>query len=75
MSFEYFQARAAEARRDADAANLANVRERCLRSEAAFLDMAARAERGARMKSKLEAEKAAAQAQDEHDGAETPPLD
>ena len=33
------------ARADAEAATLANVRERCLRAEAAWLDMATRQER------------------------------
>lgn len=57
---DFYLARAAEAKRDADAATLDNVRDRCLRSEAAWADMAARAERGDRMRAKLEAEKQAA---------------
>jgi hypothetical protein len=56
---EFYLARAAEARADADAAKLDNVRERCLRSEAAWAAMAARAERGDKMRAKSEAEKAA----------------
>lgn len=56
---EFYLARAVEAKRDADSATLSNVRERCLRSEAAWADMAARAERGDKMRAKLEAEKAA----------------
>ena len=56
---QFYLDRAAQARKDADAAILANVRERCLRSEAAFLDMADRAQRGARLREKLDAEKAA----------------
>jgi hypothetical protein len=36
---------AARARADADSATLANVRDRCLRAEAAWLDMAVRHER------------------------------
>ena len=36
---------AARARADADAATLDNVRERCLRAESAWLDMAVRQER------------------------------
>ena len=56
---DFYLARAAEARADADAATLDNVRERCLRSEAAWSEMAARAERGERMREKLIAEKAA----------------
>jgi len=57
---EFYLARAAEARRDAESATLDNVRERCLRSEAAWSSMAARAERGDKMRAKLDAEKAAA---------------
>jgi hypothetical protein len=40
-----FRANAAKCRADADAATLENVRERCLRAEAAWLDMAERQER------------------------------
>lgn len=57
---ETFLARAAEARADADAAVLDNVRQRCLRSEAAWSEMAARAERTETMRAAREAEKAAA---------------
>lgn len=57
---EFYLARAEEARRDAEAATLANVRDRCRRSEAAWADMAARAERGDKMRAKLDAEKKAA---------------
>jgi hypothetical protein len=57
---EIFLLRAAEAKREADAATLDNVRQRCLRSEAAWLDMAARAARTDRMRAKSEAEKAKA---------------
>jgi hypothetical protein len=39
-----YLANAAQARADADAATLENVRERCLRAEAAWLAMAARQE-------------------------------
>ena len=62
MSFqhEFYLARAAEAKRDADAATLANVRDRCLRSEAAWRSMAERAERTEKMRAKSEADKAAA---------------
>ena len=52
--------RAAEARADAESAVLANVRDRCLRAEAAWNEMAARAERTERMRAEHEAEKAAA---------------
>jgi hypothetical protein len=51
--------RANEARTDADAATLDNVRERCLRAEAAWLEMAARAERTDRMRISAEKAKAA----------------
>jgi hypothetical protein len=54
--------RAAEARAEAEAAVLENVRQRCLRSEAAWNEMAARAERTERMRATHEAGKAAAQA-------------
>ncbi|HJQ18061.1 MAG TPA: hypothetical protein VJ859_13810 [Allosphingosinicella sp.] len=56
---EFYQARAAEARRDAEAATLDNVRDRCLRAEAAWSGMADRAARTDRMRIKAEAEKAA----------------
>jgi hypothetical protein len=55
---EIYLTRAAEARSDADQATLANVRDRALRSEAAWADMAARAERTDKMRAKLSAEKA-----------------
>jgi hypothetical protein len=57
---DFYLTRAAEAKRDAEAATLANVRERCLRAEAAWSEMAARADRGDKMRAKLDAEKAAA---------------
>lgn len=57
---EFYLTRAAEAKRDAEAATLANVRDRCLRAEAAWSDMAARAGRTERMRAKAEADKAAA---------------
>ncbi len=56
---DFYNARAAEARADADAATLDNVRDRCLRSEAAWAEMAARAGRTERMRAKTEAAKAA----------------
>jgi hypothetical protein len=62
---ETYLARAAQAREEAEAATLDNVRERCLRSEAAWAEMAARAERTERMRQTLLADKeraAAAQA-------------
>ena len=58
---DFYLARAAEARADAESATLDNVRDRCRRSEAAWMQMADRVERGERMREKLLAEKAAAQ--------------
>jgi len=60
IQHEFYLARAAEAKRDADAATLSNVRDRCLRSEAAWRSMAERAERTEKMRAKSEADKAAA---------------
>ena len=47
---EFYLARAAQARAEADAATLAHVRERCLRSEAAWTQLAERAERSEQLK-------------------------
>ena len=58
---EFYRARAAEARADAEAATLSNVRDRCLRSEAAWTEMADRVQRGERMREKLLAEKSGAE--------------
>jgi hypothetical protein len=57
---DFYLARAAEARRDAEAATLDNVRDRCRRSEAAWTEMADRAERTEQMRTRQEAAKAAA---------------
>jgi hypothetical protein len=46
---ENYRRLAAQARADADRAELANVRERCLRAETAWLIMAERAERTQRL--------------------------
>ena len=54
-----FLARAEQARADADAATLENVRERCLRSEIAWREMAARVERTDAMRASKLAEKQA----------------
>ena len=56
---DFYLARAAEAHADAEAATLDNVRQRCLRAEAAWSEMAARAARTERMRARTEAEKAA----------------
>ena len=57
---ETFFARAQQARADADAATLDNVRDRCLRAESAWTQMALRAARTQESRAKLKAEKAAA---------------
>lgn len=56
---EFYLARAAESARDASNATLDNVRERCLRAEAAWMAMADRIARGEAMRDTLAAEKAA----------------
>lgn len=50
-----FRALAAQARNEADAATLTNVRDRCLRAEAAFLNMAARQDLADRNRARREA--------------------
>jgi hypothetical protein len=62
---ETYLARAAEARAAAETATLDNVRDRCLRSAAAWGEMAARAERTEHMRATLVAEKAKAAAAQE----------
>ena len=57
---ETYLARAEQARAEADAATLKNVRERCLRSETAWLEMAARVERTDQLRASKLAEKALA---------------
>ena len=59
---ELFLFRADTAKAEADAATLDNVRDRCLRSEAAWAEMAARAKRTEEMRETLLAEKAKAAA-------------
>lgn len=54
---ETFLSRANEAREQAESAMLQNVRDRCLRSEAAWREMAARAERTEKMRATLLAAK------------------
>jgi hypothetical protein len=55
---EFYLQRAAEARAGASAATLDNVRDRWLRSEATWSEMAARCERGEKMRDRLAADKA-----------------
>ena len=57
---DLYTLRATEARAEADAALLDNVRDRCMRSATAWSEMAARAERTERMRSASEMAKAAA---------------
>ena len=56
---DFYAARAAEARADADVAKLHNVRDRCLRSAAAWDAMAHRAHRNELFRAKQEEEKTA----------------
>ena len=58
VTSEFYLARAAECARDAEATALANVRERCLRSQEAWLAMANRLHKGERMRDQAAAEKA-----------------
>ena len=55
---EFYLERAAAARREAEAATLDNVRDRCLRAAKAWDEMAARAARTERMRAETEARKA-----------------
>ena len=59
---DFYAARAAEARADAEAATLDNVRDRCLRAANAWEAMAARAHRGDVLRAKQVADKEAATA-------------
>jgi len=66
QTFEFFDARAREAAADAEDATLDRVRERALRSEAAWRQMAIRAQ-------VIEGERAkAAEARAEHNAAQQP---
>ena len=62
IQHEFYLQRAAEARAGAGAATLDNVRDRWLRAAATWTEMAARSERGEKMRAKLMAEKAAERA-------------
>ena len=55
---DLYMQRAAEARADADRAELDNVRDRCLRAEAAWMVMAERADRTERLRAAHETAKA-----------------
>lgn len=54
---DHFANLAADQKRQAEASTLINVRERCLRSEAAYTEMAARARRTEERAEHLRAEK------------------
>jgi hypothetical protein len=56
---DLYRLRAEQARAEADEATLDNVRDRCLRAEAAWMEMAARAERTEKMRADQLAAKAA----------------
>jgi hypothetical protein len=56
---EVYLLRARQARTEADEATLENVRERCLRAESAWMEMAARADRTEKMRETQIAAKAA----------------
>ena len=56
---ELYRLRAEQARAEADEATLENVRERCLRAEAAWMEMAVRADRTEKMRADQLAMKAA----------------
>jgi hypothetical protein len=58
-NLQFFLARAAQARAEAESATLDHVRERCLRSEAAWQALADRAERSERMREQEALRKAA----------------
>lgn len=64
---DFYLARAAQARADADASTLDNVRDRCLRSEAAWSMLADRAARTEQMRSALVVAKAAAAEPTKHE--------
>ncbi len=63
--YDFYLARAAEAKAAADTATLDNVRERSLRSEAAWSAMAARAERSDKAREKVILQKATAASESE----------
>lgn len=60
MASPDYRALAAKARGEADAAKLDNVRDRCLRSESAFLAMATRQDEGDANRARREAPQAVA---------------
>jgi hypothetical protein len=61
-NLQFFQARAEQARAEAEAATLDHVRERCRRSEAAWAALASKAERSERLREEEARRKAEQQA-------------
>lgn len=68
---EFYMARAAQARAEADAATLDNVRERCLRAVAAWTEMADRATRTEQMRASREAKPQTLEQASEHPTQQT----
>lgn len=62
-NLDFFLARAEQARTEADAATLEHVRERCLRSEAAWSALADKARRSERLRAEEAVRKAQAAAE------------
>ena len=68
---DFYRARAAQAKADADAATLDNVRDRCRRSEAAWSELADRAERTEAMRDRQTQHQLAAQPLNENESINT----
>lgn len=71
---DFYRARAIDARADADAASLDNVKERCIRAAEAWESMADRAARTGRMRERQEAEKAERQLAEKAERVEMEPI-
>jgi hypothetical protein len=71
---DFYHARAIDARADAEAASLDNVRDRCLRAAAAWEVMADRASRTGKMRERQEAEKAERQQVERADSLAAEPV-
>ncbi len=70
-TLQFYIVRAEQERQDGDAATLAQVRDRCRRSEAAWSELAERAQRGERTRA-VEASRVAARRADDVAQRETP---
>ena len=64
---EFYRARADQARADADAATLTHVRDRCLRSEAAWEALASRAAKSEKLRADEAMRKADSSAETRHE--------